>query len=130
MQHMRSDCEIRIQKISNTALEERMQLTQNIALLKQQNEITRKNLSNQLEQRARQYAAATEALKKDLLFECEQQVREASEAMKDLEGRFQTLKKTNRKSEENNLLLKTELDREKAANRQRDQAASRRLKEF
>lgn len=52
-----------------------------------------------------------------MLFECEQQVREASEAMKDLEGRFEALKKTNRKNEESNLLLKTELDREKAASR-------------
>ena len=38
------------------------------------------------------------------------------------------LKKVNRKSEESNLLLKSELDKEKALNREKEQASNRRFK--
>lgn len=50
--------------------------------------------------------------------------------MEELEARLETLKKANRKSEESNLLLKAELDREKAAAREKEQSNSRRFKEL
>ncbi len=49
MQNFRSDAEIRIQKVTNAALEERMDLSKTIALLKQEIDITRNTLTSQLE---------------------------------------------------------------------------------
>ncbi len=83
-----------------------MDLSKTIALLKQEIDITRNTLTSQLEQRTRQYVASSEAMKKELLFECEQQVRAAKEAMDDLQARLDSLKKSNRKSQESNLLLR------------------------
>lgn len=54
-----------------------MDLTKTIALLRQEIDITRTNLTAQLEERTKQYSTATESLKKELLFECEQQMRAA-----------------------------------------------------
>lgn len=70
MATLKSDADIRLQKATNAALEERMDMTKSIALLRQEADITRSNLTAQLEERTRQYQAAAEAQKKQLAFEC------------------------------------------------------------
>lgn len=49
VQAMRCDYEIKIQKINNAALEERMELGKRNALILQEAELTRNNLMSQIE---------------------------------------------------------------------------------
>ena len=64
IQSIRYDYEIRMQKMGNCSIEERMDLNKKIALLTQEGEITKSSLLAQLEDKTKTYQRNMDSIKR------------------------------------------------------------------
>ena len=69
--------------------------------------MTKNNLTAQLLDKTKVYQQHLDAVKKEMAYQFEQQMRMVKEALEESEQRNDSLRKANRKAEESNLLLKS-----------------------
>lgn len=81
--------------------------------------MTKSTLQAQLDEKAKTYQFTLENVKKQMAYEFEQQMRTVRQALDESEKRNDALRKANRKAEESNLLMKSQMDKDKAVFRQK-----------
>lgn len=108
-----------MQKITNQYMEEKVQLNKELALTQQRLEMTKTSFERELSNKIKHYESTLESTKLALRQEFEENIKRVTEEKDALEQKSDALKKSNRQLEQNNLVLKSESDKERAVHREK-----------